>query len=267
MKKHFLTFADKRLKLSSERIKTQAKAMEAYDNIIVADESHLDIDFTNKFADKLNPAIRGFGYMCWKSQIILQTLNSIDDGDLLQWTDVDCHLNPNGRHRLAEYFSIVETNETGILGFQTKLPEDPTLLEDVIVLDQFDRKFTKGDLFDHFAVRNNQEITDTEMIITGSIFFRKCNRSVDLVKTWLNIPYINFNLIDDSPSVANNLPGFFCHKNDQSIFSIIAKLDRIDTISFYETAVPINFNSVTHRVRVSFDKLGKYPLHHKGDKQ
>lgn len=266
MKKYFLTFADRRLSLSAERIKQQARSMSVFDHIISLDETNLDEDFLKIFSNKLVYGTKGFGYMCWKSQVILQTLNLMSEGDILQWTDVDCHLNINGKQRLLEYFDIVDQSILGLLCFDSNPPNDPTLLKNIILLNQIDRKFTKGDVFDFFNVRYDQRITDTEMIISGSFFIKKSKHSVDLIKQWAEVPKINFNLIDDSPSIGENLEGFLHHKHDQSIFSILCKLNNVQTISFYETCYPTEFNPISHRVSVSFDLLDKYPLHHKGDK-
>ncbi|WP_199104594.1 hypothetical protein, partial [Aquitalea sp. ASV11] len=96
MAKIFLSFADKRMKKSLTRIKSQAEEMGIYDEIIITTEDDLDANFKENFKEKLKYNIRGFGYWCWKPQIILQTLNKMKDGDILQYTDAGCHLNPSG---------------------------------------------------------------------------------------------------------------------------------------------------------------------------
>jgi hypothetical protein len=205
--------------------------------------------------------------MCWKPQIILQTLEKINDGDILTWSDVDCHVNPKGKKRLQEYFDMVMAAETGVTGFQTILPTDPELAKIAIPLYQQERKFTKGDLLDYFNVRHNKDITDTEQLSTSICFFRKCKKSVEMVKEWAIVPHIDFDLIEASPSKSSNLEGFIGHKHDQSIFSIICKLNNVKNISFYEAVTPITFDPIKHKVTVMFDNLERFPIWHTGDKQ
>lgn len=267
MKKYFLTFGDRRLKPSADRLRLQVQSIESYDEIIVTDETDLDSAFREKFADKLIYGTKGFGSMCWKPQIILQTLEKMNDGDILTWSDVDCHVNPKGRKRLQEYFDMVMSAETGVTGFQTILPTDPELAKIAIPMYQLERKFTKGDLFDYFNARHNKDITDTEQLSTSICFFRKCKKSVDMVKEWAIVPHIDFGLIEWTPSKSPDLEGFISHKHDQSIFSIICKLNNVKNISFYEAVTPIKFDPNRHKVKVMFDNLERFPIWHMGDKQ
>jgi hypothetical protein len=155
MKKYFLTFGDRRLKPSVDRLKMQAESIESYDEVIVKDETDLDPEFREKFASKLVYGTKGYGNMCWKPEIILRTLEMINDGDLLTWSDADSHVNPKGKKRLQEYFDMVMSSETGVTGVQSILPTDPELAKIAIPLYNLERKFTKGDLLDYFNVRHN----------------------------------------------------------------------------------------------------------------
>jgi hypothetical protein len=136
-KKYICAFADKNLKPTLRRFGRQAKRMGVYDGIFLYNEDHFDRDFYAFFKEKLKLP-RGFGYWVWKPQVILQTLGKLNDGDLLQYTDAGCHLNPKGLKRLNEYFEIVERSETGLLAF-----EMPWYTE---------KQYTKGDLFVYFGL-------------------------------------------------------------------------------------------------------------------
>ena len=114
----FLTFADSRMAKARRRICRQARAMKIYTKIIGASEADLDRGFLKHFEKLLIPGSRGFGCMCWKPQIVRQTLETMKDGDILHYVDAGCHLNPRGRWRLEEYFSLVQSSPTGILGIR-----------------------------------------------------------------------------------------------------------------------------------------------------
>ena len=99
MKKILVSFGDSRMKLQSERLQRQAEEMNIYDKIYICNENDLSSDFCEKYAKELVFGSRGFGYWCWKPQIIHQILQKMQDGDILQYIDIGCHLNPKGREQ------------------------------------------------------------------------------------------------------------------------------------------------------------------------
>jgi len=245
-KKIFCSFADSKMWRSLERIKKQAEDMHVYDQIYVYNENDLDVAFQNAFKDKLVPS-RGFGYWVWKPQVILQTLEKMNDGDILQYTDAGCHLNKRGVKRLNEYFEIANVSETGILAFQSKKADDEKLLK---TFDLPETHWTKGDLFDYFDVRDNKEVYDTEQIGATILFIKKTPEGISIIHEFLQVFYDDFSLADDSPSKSSNFDGFTENRHDQSIFSIIAKKYRIPTLSCFEYW-QLDFN---------FHKLKYYPI-------
>lgn len=261
MNKVFLSFADSRMHRSSTRISRQAKELNLYDQIITTDENSLNAEFTNKFIEKLIPGSRGFGHWCWKPQIILQTLRNMEDGDILQYTDVGCHLNPQGKARLLEYFEMADKSESGILAFQAKPPEFPFIHDGRPLLDLSDFKWIKGDLLDYFSVRNYSAITNSPSIGAGIVFIKKCPASIKIIQQWLDVFSTNFSLLDDSPSKSENLPGFIEHRHDQAIFSLLCKLNNIKTISAYEYWYPKKNSS-----KPDWRALNRFPIHAKRDK-
>jgi hypothetical protein len=236
-KKYLCGFADKRLEISLKRFAEQAKQMNVYDDIYLYTEDDLDKDFYRHFKDKF--ILRGFGYFVWKPQIILQTLSKIQENDLLQYTDIGCHLNKNGIKRLNEYFEIANQSETGILAFDI-----PWYTE---------KQWTKGDLFDYFNVRNREDIFPGE-IVGGIIFIRKCPKSIEIIKKFLQVFYDNFSLVDDSPSKSDNFDEFQKHRHDQSVWSILVKINKVPSISHLE------------QWSTNWEDLKEYPIWAKRDK-
>lgn len=260
MKKIFLTFADQRMHRALERINHQAIKMGVYDCIIIANENNLDLNFRENFKKYLTPEHRGFGYWTWKAQIILQTLLQMSDGDLLQYTDAGCHLNQSGRKKLDEYFSKAQKSESGILAFQA-IP--PSFHNGKIKLpDLRESKWCKGDLCDALAVRSSSNVMGTQAIGATVIFIKKCDESISVVRKWLAVYQNNISLIDNSNSKSEDLPGFVEHRHDQSIFSILAKLNRVETVSAYEYWYPHARYPLIPDWRI----LKDYPIHAKRDK-
>ena len=256
-KKFFCTFADSRLWRSLARIKGQAERLGVYDEVLVYNEADLPAGFRKRFGDKLVPGCRGLGYWVWKPQIILQTFESMKDGDLLHYCDAGSWLNPKGAGRLLEYFTLAEAG--GILAFQAKNTfGDPHL--DKFSLPEY--KWTKGDLFDYFAARDNTDLTNSAQIGATTFLLKKSERSRDFVARWLGVYKDNISLADDTPSVSANFNGFVENRYDQSIFSILCKLSKVKTLSAFEYWYP----SEKDITKPDWSKLAAYPIWAKRDK-
>lgn len=203
------------------RLQRQAEDLNIFDKTHYYTEAKLDVDFKKKFRKYLIPFSRGFGYWCWKPQIILQTLDKMNDGDILLYMDLGSHLNIKGCERLQEYFILTDKSETGILAFRS--PE------------HIDKTLTKMDVFKYFGVEDNKQYTNTTQIEAGHLFIKKSDFTVSFINEWLNVIYNDFSLITDSPSKEKNFEEFKDHRHDQSIFSILAKKYNITTLSTDET--------------------------------
>jgi len=227
-KKHFCTFADSRLFRSLNRIENQALQMGIYDNIFIYDENRLDINFKINFKHQLVRGTRGFGYWSWKPQVILQTMMTVNEGDVIQYSDAGCHLNSRGRKRLQEYFDLAKKSESGILAFRGKNRNESPKSENYY--QNLEYKFNKADLLNYFGFLNDDSIINTGQFEAGIIFIRKDENTVKFINDWINVFSNNFNLIDDSPSIIPNLTGFIDHRHDQSIYSLLCKLNGVEEL-------------------------------------
>ena len=245
--KLFLSFSDSRLSTQRERIKKQAMAMDSFDQIHLWDESNLSSEFRLKFKEKLIIGSRGYGYWCWKHQVVLQAFDLMSEGDVLCYVDSGCHLNPKGRARLHDYFKITAESRSGILTFQ-----GPWL----------DGHWTKGDLLQKLEVASDKNITHTGTLIGGIFLARKSSATVELFRSCLQIIKDDFALIDDSPSRSPNLEGFKEHRHDQSIFSILCKKMNAETLPYEEVCPPLS-NEVSTMNRDNHNSA--YPIIAKRD--
>jgi len=235
--------------------------MGVYDEINVADETHLDPSFTTRFQDQLQLGTRGYGYWVWKPQIVLQTLARCQPGDILQYTDAGCHLNPAGRDRLLDYFAAADTSPTGILAFAYEAPQEPLRYDGRKLFDWPNKHWIKGDLLDHLNVRHDAAILDHQMIASGIFFIKKTPFAIGLIKQWLKVMADNFHLIDDSPSISENIPGFKEHRHDQAVFSLLCRIHGIPYLSGYEHFYPSKDSFAP-----DWKALRDFPIHAKRDK-
>lgn len=261
MKKVLVTFGDSRIHRSLDRIRSQAEAMDLYDEILIFDETKLNDKFRNEFSEVLNTKTRGFGFWVWKPEVILQTLSTLSEGDIVHYIDAGCHLNLKGRKRLLQYFEMVEKSPSGILGFQAKRPEFPLVDDGRPIPKWIDKDWSKGDLIDYFGLRTNREILESPTIQSGSFFIRKSINTVEFVTNWLETYRANFHLADDTPSVSPNFESFKEHRHDQAIFSLMAKMVNASLISASEFWYP----SLLDSDKGDWEYLQDFPIHAKRD--
>jgi hypothetical protein len=238
-----VTFADSRMSHMHRRFKRQVRNFGLFDRAYIWTERDLNEEFRREYGGLLNSGTRGFGYWVWKPQVILQALELLKEGDTLVYLDSGSHLNPLGRKRFSEYVLKAETSETGILAFQ---------------LDFVEKDWTKGDLLDFYLVRENSDVVDSGQIQAGALVIQKRKTTSLFIRKWLRPFSVDVGLVDDSPSLAPNDPGFRAHRHDQSIFSIIAKQEKVATLSANE--------QFPYAESMTWDNLNSTPFHHRRDK-
>ena len=89
MKKVLITYGDSKFEMAKNRFIQQAKALKIFDKIIAYSEDELSEELRNSevFKEK-----RGGGLWSWKPDVILTTLNDMEDGDILVYCDAGCSL-------------------------------------------------------------------------------------------------------------------------------------------------------------------------------
>lgn len=144
----FLSFADSRMSAALERLGRQAEALDFFDEITLFTEHDLSAEFTSRMGRYLTPSCRGFGYWSWKPWSIHHVLQEMEEGDRLLYLDAGCHINANGTDRFREYVNMLDRDSRGMLVFTNGQPE---------------YKWTKGDIFRHFGVsQEDGHITHTQ---------------------------------------------------------------------------------------------------------
>lgn len=240
--------------------------MNFFDGIDMLTEKDLPVGFRERFKCKLIPGSRGFGYWSWKPEVILAALDKMHLGDCLLYVDAGCHLNIRGRKRLLEYFEIVKKQETGMVAFQANPPNqaNSSLRHDGRKLfDQPNYRWIKGDLLDFVEVRDDLSVVNDQAIGAGIILVRKCSKATMIIQEWQQVIRERFDLLDDTPSVSPNLPGFIEHRHDQAIFTLLCLKHGVKTLSAYEYWYPAKGSK---RLKPDWDALGQFPIHAKRDK-
>lgn len=264
----FVTFADSRMKRPLRRIRRQALLMGfASDRILTLTENDLDPRFREKMKDRLVKGSRGYGYWCWRPQVVLQALEKMSDGEIMLYADAGCHLNPKGLPRLREYLKMAD--ESGVVAFQGR---------SFLGTDKYDplhhynpvSMWTKGDVLDYFGVRGNEEITRSGQYSGGVFLVKKCAKTLEFYRRYRMIAEEHFEFFDDSPSASANLPDFREHRHDQAVFTLLCKEFDVRTLSCCEYGVyaqhaPERYRGDRNWSCQSFDEMMRYPVHARRD--
>jgi hypothetical protein len=227
---HFVTFGDSQKFQKCLNVITQeATSSKLFDYVHSYNETNLNKDFLNKHLSFMKRS-RGFGYWLWKPQIILQTFDKMNNGDILIYADSGCQINKEGKQRLQEYIELVNNSNYDNLSFE--LTYD--LTNNSTCCSHLEKTWTKGDLLNFFPInKQSPQLMATAFIIKKSEF------SINLVKEWLSLcEQNNYHLINDSPSSIPNEPGFIEHRHDQSLWSVLRKHKGTHIIHLDETWYP-----------------------------
>ena len=262
----FVTFGDSRLTEAKQRIRRQAEKMGVFgDRIRILNESDLDADFCERMKEHLIPGSRGYGYWCWKPQVILQTLREMPEGDVLLYCDIGCHLNRKGLKRLEEYRQYAIQH--GMVAFQSRaLGEDARTDLSLHFLPE--RQWTKMDLLKHYDVAERRDVLDSGQV--GATVVVVCNNSCaqHIIEEWCWLYYNHFELVDDSPSRLPNATDFKENRHDQSALSIICKINNVLLLSSGEYAHIRSYMPEGGDKKLwpeYWRELKRYPVHAKRD--
>jgi hypothetical protein len=230
MVKYFITFAggSENIIAAGKRLISQVKGLDIFDKTILY--THIDLEndpiFWNKHSEFIinsnKTKKRGYGSWIWKPYIIMKTMQFMKDGDILLYLDAGCEVDYNKKDIWNKKMDIVKKDL--IVGCSVFRDKSWTKMDLIIYLDMLDDKYL-----------------NTPQRIASSNLFLKCEKVCSLINEWYAIS-CKYNLIDDSPSIAENFPEFQAHRHDQSIFSLLTKKYNIYSEHSLRDAVNITRN-------------------------
>lgn len=193
---------------SVNRIHTELSGLNIFDLIIKYTDTELKKDelFWKKNGEFILQNNRGYGYWLWKPYIILKTLNTMDNGDILLYLDSGCEIIADEKSSEEMSNLLDKCNNNELLYTLT---------------GQIEKKYNKMDLLKYMDMDNNT-IKNSEQSQATIIFIKKNDKTYKLIEEWYTIA-CNYHFIDDSNSIEQNDSSFIEHRHDQSIFSLLTK--------------------------------------------
>ena len=173
------------------------------DKVIGYTPADLDSAFVENNSEILNHK-RGAGYWLWKPYIIKKTLDKIDYGDYVFYTDAG---------------SVYARNVSSLI--EKIILRD----EDIVVFDHpyIERSWTKRDAF-LLMDCDGKEYSETNQRMATFIVIRKSIKSATFIDEWLKC-CMDIRMISDNDNVMgkDNYEGFIDHRHDQSVLSLLSK--------------------------------------------
>lgn len=262
---HLVSFADSRMQNALGRLRVQAEQFEFFDSLHLFNENDLSDSFKCRLHGRLVTGSRGYGYWTWKPEVIGLALEAMNPGECLLYVDAGCHLNINGKARMLQYFDAVSKSPKGVIAFQANPPNEKNSLlvhDGRPLFDQPNYRWIKGDVFEHFGVKDNLYATHVQAIGAGVILFRNCESARAIVQEWRELAMSRFDLFDDSPSRSANLDGFVEHRHDQAVWTLLCLKHNVSTFSAYEYWYPKRYG---RRPKPDWEALREFPVLAKRD--
>ena len=217
---HFITFANTDSNFSTERISFEARKMNIFDSIKVYNENDFDDNFIQSNGKYIQEYKKGYGYWSWKPYIIKKELEKINDGDVIVYADCGCMFVYQNILELKKWINIAHNSESGIL-----TPCAGPYLE---------HEWTRMDLYDYVNKTYNKNgdniFENTIQIGAGILVINKNAKSVNFINDWYDVMTTHFKLCTDDKSSIPNHPKFKENRHDQSVFSLLAKIYKIELI-------------------------------------
>lgn len=186
--------------------------------IITSDLNDICPRTSEIYSDLMNTDTRGYGYMCWKAEIVNAAFQGKwGDFEGVIWIDAGCEVSLN--HLSKIYFRRFQNyaQRHGVACFTLDTPEF---------------HYTKRDIFELFPQIDPEsagnQIQSTWMFLHG-------DKGRLIASQWLETVCKGTNLLDLSPSSSEEFPGFIENRYDQSTFSMVCKMNKIKVMRYRPT--------------------------------
>tara|TARA_R110000868_G_scaffold208010_7_gene457194 strand:+ start:4092 stop:4823 length:732 start_codon:yes stop_codon:yes gene_type:complete len=242
MKSILINYANNRYYTAQKINSKTGKDVGGFEHIIEYSHSMIDDQFYEKYKHILTQK-RGAGYWLWKPYIILKTLNLLNSGDIVFYSDAGCEFISSA----APLINICINETSGVVCFaidphKTGNPDVGQIKRDALILMDCD----------------NDEYINSNARLASFIVLQKNEKTIKFVTEWLSYCCDERILTDLSNTIAPDHSRFIEHRHDQAVFSILSKkygyiayLDPSQWGIPFRGNVPGNYNQIINHTRMS----------------
>lgn len=211
MKKELLLFLTSNYPIERVNKKLLDNNYNLFDEIKLLNEYDLDEYISNIINSLIEKhGNKGYGFWIWKSYLIMNELNKLNDNDILVHLDMHC-IDNNLKNKFDDIIDKLNYQPViiGTAGFN-------------------DYMYTSTKLRNQIETYLNYKFTEEQLNYTqyegGLIFIRNCEESRKFVKQWFDIMISNLEYITDIYNTDNdNHYSFVENRHDQSVVSLLYK--------------------------------------------
>lgn len=201
MKKVLITYGDKKFEMSKNRFIQNAHAINIFDEIIAYSDKDLSEEL--KQSEIINEK-RGSGLWSWKPDVILTTLNKMEDGDILVYCDSGCTVYP-----CNEWNHIWKSLEN----------------HDIIAQRIYQRtdKWTRKSIIEYFAQTNSKNWTKCYQHMATAIILKATPFTRAFVSEWKDMMISHPEMVKDVTieEKVNEAECFIENRHDQAFYSAL----------------------------------------------
>ena len=209
---YYFTYGDDKYRNSKYRLHQEAVNSKLFDNITIFGREDISAEFHMKTQPYISMS-RGGGFWLWKPFFLKQMMDKAQEGDYIVYTDAGCAINHDGSVRFNEYLKMLDSNESGVLAFElTGLCE---------------RAWTNAKVIEHFGFSDDEDFKNTSQLMATIFIIKKCAKSQRIVEEYYDMALNNPILFSDHYNDYNRDPMFNDNRHDQSIWSIIRKMNNV----------------------------------------
>jgi hypothetical protein len=207
MKKILISFAAGEKWYRSQAILNQSAKRHKFNGVISYTDQSRKWDFVGKYKDIFKET-RGYGFWQWKSLILLDAMNQVNDGDIVAYID-------SGNTIIHDLdFIFKQCDEKEIILFDNRDGNYERTTHKNI-------NWTKRDCFVLMDCDSEKYHTGSQVDASYQ-FYKKTDKVLEFLNEY-NSYCSNENIISDLPNITKeNHPQFIDHRHDQSILSNMA---------------------------------------------
>lgn len=172
MKLGFVTFANTAY-MRPTRILNEAASFGVFDFIRNVTEHDIP-DYIQKHKTFIETNPKGYGFYIWKPKVILDTLATMQENDILVYCDAGMKLNVNGLPRFHEYIEKVQQPDQHLLVFSTNDLYAP-------------QRFVKQDAIMEYFPEFNDAERFKRYYYAGVMILKKTDKTIALLQDYLRL--------------------------------------------------------------------------------
>ena len=207
--KYFITFGSggQNYYDAVNRLVNQAQNLNYFDKIIGYTDNDLkkDDEFWNKHSNFIENNKRGYGYWLWKPYIIKKTMENMEDGDILLYSDCGCEIDINKNTKIIKLLNEFQINNDLILTSTGCIEKKWNKMDLIVKLNMLDDKYLNSSQYQ-----------------ASVVLYSINEKTRNFINEWYELA-CDYHNINDSPSIIKNSDIFREHRHDQSIFSLLLK--------------------------------------------